>query len=100
LTGGEPEISATASFPESNLFARTSPLPLPLSHSPRQPASDVVNGERNTLSLTIENKSSSNVTLTSIGGAFYDVETGQLVKNVRSPPHPEPEADVDLIVLV
>lgn len=62
----EPEISVVATFPESNPF------------------NQVVNGDRNQIFLTIENKSDRNVTLQSVGGSFHHPETGKLVKNTTS----------------
>jgi hypothetical protein len=61
-----PEIVATAAFPESN----------PFSH--------VVNGEKNTLTVTVENKSSKNVTLLNIAGALVHPDTNALLKNLTS----------------
>ena len=46
-------------------------------------AADVVNGEKNDIFLTIENKSDRNVTLESIAGSITHPDTGKLVKNVR-----------------
>ncbi|KAI6099699.1 hypothetical protein F5141DRAFT_391673 [Pisolithus sp. B1] len=62
----EPEISVVATFPESNPF------------------NQVVNGDRNQILLTIENKSDRNVTLQSVGGSFHHPETGTVVKNTTS----------------
>lgn len=44
---------------------------------------DVVNGEKNTLTVTVENKSSKNVTLLNIAGALVHPDTNALLKNVR-----------------
>jgi hypothetical protein len=43
---------------------------------------DIVNGEKNTITLTVENKSGKNATLISVGGAVYNVHTDALIKNV------------------
>jgi hypothetical protein len=60
----EPEVVATAAFPESNAFGL------------------VVNGERNSMIVTIENKSDRNVTLGSIAGSLRHPDTDHLVKNL------------------
>jgi len=62
----EPEILVTATFPEDNPFGH------------------VVNGEKNKISLTLENKSERNVTLTSIAGSFHNADTNAVVKNVSA----------------
>lgn len=62
----EPEILVTASFPEDNPFGH------------------VVNGEKNKISLTVENKSDRNVTLVNVAGSFHHPETNALVKNVSA----------------
>lgn len=43
---------------------------------------DVVNGQKNALKLTVENKSDRNVTLTKIAGALLHPEMNTLIKNV------------------
>lgn len=43
---------------------------------------DVVNGERNILTLTIETGSDKNVTLVGVAGSFHNAESGALIKNV------------------
>lgn len=63
----EPEIVIVASFPEDNPFGH------------------VVNGEKNTITLAVENKSGRNVTLTTVAGSFHDPETNNVIKNVRFP---------------
>jgi hypothetical protein len=45
---------------------------------------DVVNGEKNSLTLLIENNSDRNVTLRSAAGSFHDVASGKTLKNVRA----------------
>ncbi|KAG0708182.1 hypothetical protein DFH29DRAFT_522753 [Suillus ampliporus] len=62
----DPEILIEATFPESNPFGH------------------VVNGERNQISLVVENKSDKNVTLQSVAGSFHNPETGALIKNTSS----------------
>jgi len=62
----ELDISATAAFPPSNPFAH------------------VVNGERNKMSVEIENKSELNVTLKSAGGSIHDPDTGRFLKNTTA----------------
>ncbi|TFK72976.1 hypothetical protein BDN72DRAFT_835634 [Pluteus cervinus] len=69
VTETEPEILATAAFPEDNAFGH------------------VVNGERNRLVLTVENKSDRNVTLVGATGALHHPETEVLVKNLTSLPY-------------
>jgi hypothetical protein len=49
----------------------------------RRVSTDIVNGEKNTITLTLENKSGKNVTLVSVGGAVYNVQNDALIKNVR-----------------
>ena len=44
--------------------------------------SDGVNGERNSLMVTIENKSDRNVTLEGFAGSLSHAETGKVLKNV------------------
>ena len=45
---------------------------------------DVVNGEKNTLYITIENKEPErNVTLKNIAASLHNAQTDKLVKNVR-----------------
>jgi len=62
----ELDISATASFPTTNPFG------------------NVVNGEKNTMSLEVENRSGVNVTLKSAGGSIHDPETGKFFKNTTT----------------
>jgi len=62
----ELDIAATAAFPPTNPFAH------------------VVNGERNKLTLEIENKSPVNVTLRSAGGSIHDPDTGKFLKNTTT----------------
>ncbi|KAF7318052.1 hypothetical protein HMN09_00312900 [Mycena chlorophos] len=59
-------VVVTAGFPESNVFGH------------------IINGEKNTIDLAVENKSGKNVTLLSVGGAIYNAETSQLIKNLTA----------------
>nr|GAT61076.1 predicted protein [Mycena chlorophos] len=59
-------VIVTAGFPESNVFGH------------------IINGEKNTIDLAVENKSGKNVTLLSVGGAIYNAETSQLIKNLTA----------------
>ncbi|KAF7301166.1 hypothetical protein MIND_00681100 [Mycena indigotica] len=59
-------VLVTASFPETNAFGH------------------IVNGEKNTINLAVENKSGKNVTLLSVGGAFLNAQTETLVKNLTA----------------
>ncbi|KAF8968018.1 hypothetical protein BDZ97DRAFT_1975279 [Flammula alnicola] len=61
-----PEVLATAAFPETNAF------------------SHVVNGEKNAITITVENKSGRNATLLSIGGALLHPDTNAVLKNLTS----------------
>jgi len=63
---GEPEIVVVAAFPEDNAF------------------SHVVNGQRNDILVTIENKSERNVTLQNIAGSFHHPDTNKLIKNTTA----------------
>ncbi|KAI0806328.1 hypothetical protein BC629DRAFT_1486973 [Irpex lacteus] len=63
---GQPEIVAVAAFPEENAFHH------------------VVNGERNNIIVSIENKSDRNVTLQSIAGSFHHPDSNKLVKNTTA----------------
>lgn len=62
----EPEVVATAAFPETNIF------------------NHVVNGEKNTITLTVENKSARNITLLNIAGSLSLPDTGVVIKNLTS----------------
>ncbi|KAH0585072.1 hypothetical protein H2248_008334 [Termitomyces sp. 'cryptogamus'] len=62
----EPAVVASAVFPEANPFGH------------------VVNGEKNSLLLNIENKSGRNVTLINISGSVSHPETHRLVKNLTT----------------
>lgn len=45
---------------------------------------DVVNGQKNMLTVTLEKVSDRNVTVTRIAGALLDPDTNALIKNVRT----------------
>ncbi|KXN91680.1 Increased recombination centers protein 22-2 [Leucoagaricus sp. SymC.cos] len=62
----EPEIVVTASFPDTNPF------------------NQIINGEKNALTLSIENKSDRNVTLLGVSGSLHHPETDALIKNLTS----------------
>jgi len=62
----EPDVFATATFPESNPFGH------------------IMNGEQNSLLLNIENKSGQNITLVNAAGSVHHTETSQLVKNLTT----------------
>lgn len=62
----EPVVLAVGAFPEDNAFGQ------------------VVNGEKNTMLVTIENHSESNVTIKRIAGSFHHPESNVLVKNTTS----------------
>ncbi|KAJ7896050.1 hypothetical protein B0H14DRAFT_2680191 [Mycena olivaceomarginata] len=59
-------VVVSAAFAESNVFGH------------------IVNGEKNTITLTVENKSGKNVTLISVGGAVYNAQTEALIKNLTT----------------
>jgi hypothetical protein len=87
-----PEIIATAAFSDQNTFNRklfhmVADLSYPDSSAFCQ---DVVNGEKNTLTLTLENKSNRNVTLLNVAGALLHPDTNALLKNVRGPANTPP----------
>ena len=48
---------------------------------------DVVNGQRNDIFVSVENKSDRNVTLQNIAGSFHHADSGKLIKNVCCLPH-------------
>ncbi|GJJ08277.1 hypothetical protein Clacol_002487 [Clathrus columnatus] len=66
------EMLVTAHFPEDNPFHH------------------IVNGQRNTLFLLIDNKSTLNNTLKSVSGSFHHPQTHALVKNLTAVPIPLP----------
>ena len=45
---------------------------------------DVVNGQKNDIFVSVENKSDRNVTLLTIAGSFHHPDTNKLIKNVRT----------------
>ncbi|KAF6757191.1 hypothetical protein DFP72DRAFT_1066035 [Ephemerocybe angulata] len=62
----DPKVVATAAFPEENTF------------------NHLVNGQKNTLTVTIENKSGLNVTLLNIAGSLTHPDTNALLKNITA----------------
>ena len=80
----EPEVAVVAAFPEDNAFGRMSfsrcimVFELIMHVMP-----DVVNGQKNDIFVSVENKSDRNVTLQNIAGSFHHPETNKLIKNVR-----------------
>ncbi|TEB34714.1 hypothetical protein FA13DRAFT_1729360 [Coprinellus micaceus] len=64
----DPEVIATATFPEDNTF------------------NHIVNGQKNTITITLENKSNQNLTLLSVAGSLTHPDTNALVKNLTSIP--------------
>ncbi len=46
---------------------------------------DVVNGEKNQLSIAVENKTPRVVTVVSVAGSVHHPETDKLIKNVSGP---------------
>ncbi|KAF9266554.1 hypothetical protein L218DRAFT_922193 [Marasmius fiardii PR-910] len=60
------ELVASVQWPESNPFGH------------------VVNGEKNALSVFLENKTGKNITLLSISGSIHDQETEKLLKNLTA----------------
>ncbi|TFK40238.1 hypothetical protein BDQ12DRAFT_680565 [Crucibulum laeve] len=62
----EPEVLVTAAFPETNAF------------------NHVVNGEKNTITVTMENKSDRNVTLLSVTGSLHHPDSNMLIKNLTT----------------
>ncbi|KAF8656786.1 hypothetical protein AX16_002338 [Volvariella volvacea WC 439] len=79
---GEPEIVATASFPEHNAFGRRRILAFS-SSSVLTTLVDIINGEQNSLTLTVENKSKQNVTLLGVAGQLLNPTTDALIKNTH-----------------
>jgi hypothetical protein len=83
----ETDVVATAAFPESNAFncvfissrklAFISAILTHLGHL------DVVNGQKNTVTVTVEKVSDRNVTVTNIAAALLHPDTNTLIKNVR-----------------
>ncbi|KAG6850705.1 hypothetical protein H0H93_009863 [Arthromyces matolae] len=68
----EPAVVVTATFPEANPFGH------------------VINGEKNSLLLNVENKSGRNVTLVNVAGSVSHPETNRLVKNKFYPTNLKP----------
>jgi len=61
-------VVVSAAFPKSNPFGH------------------IVNGEKNAIQLTVENKSGKNVTLVSVGGAVYNAQSDAFIKNLTAVP--------------
>ncbi|KAJ7593433.1 hypothetical protein C8J56DRAFT_931085 [Mycena floridula] len=61
-----PEIDVVAAWNENNVFGH------------------VVNGEKNQIKLSVENKSDRNVTLIRVGGSILNAETETLIKNITA----------------
>jgi hypothetical protein len=84
----EPEIVVTTSFPETNPFNRMFANPaVNTSSCPDFSALsmtrlEIVNGEKNSLTVTVENKSDRNVTLLGVSGSLHHPDTDELIKNV------------------
>lgn len=66
LFSSEPDVKVTATFPEGNPFGL------------------VVNGQKNEMSLAIENATPNNISLVSIGGSFHDAVTEAFVRNTTA----------------
>ncbi|KAJ3828459.1 hypothetical protein EV361DRAFT_1003182 [Lentinula raphanica] len=62
----EPQFVAAAAWPETNPFGH------------------VVNGEKNTIGVLVENRLNRNTTLLNVAGAFYQPETDVLVRNLSA----------------
>ncbi|KAJ7929074.1 hypothetical protein B0H13DRAFT_1965506 [Mycena leptocephala] len=75
----EENVNATTEAPES-----TEPVVASASFPESNPFGHIVNGEKNTITLTVENKSGKNATLISVGGAVYNVQTDALIKNLTT----------------
>ncbi|KAE9408447.1 hypothetical protein BT96DRAFT_954021 [Gymnopus androsaceus JB14] len=61
-----PQLVAAAAWPETNPFGH------------------VVNGEKNTLGVLVENRLPHNTTLLNVAGAFYNAESDVLVRNLSA----------------
>ncbi|KAJ7664684.1 hypothetical protein B0H17DRAFT_1091639 [Mycena rosella] len=63
------------------------PVVVSAAFPPSNPFGHIVNGEKNTITLTVENKSGKNATLVSVGGAVYNLTTltfaAKLVPSVK-----------------
>ncbi|KIK62506.1 hypothetical protein GYMLUDRAFT_502229 [Collybiopsis luxurians FD-317 M1] len=62
----EPQLLAAGAWPETNPFGH------------------VVNGEKNTIGVLVENRLNRNITLLNVAGAFYQPESDILVKNLSA----------------
>ncbi|KAJ7638381.1 hypothetical protein FB45DRAFT_988472 [Roridomyces roridus] len=68
-----------AHLPQRNSLLTQLLFPLPFLES--NPFGHIVNGEKNTITLTVGNNSGKNVSLVSVGGAVYNVKSDALIKN-------------------
>jgi len=75
----EEDAPAAHAVPES-----TEPVLVTAAFAESNPFGHVVNGEKNTITLTVENKSGKNVTLVSVGGAVYNAQSNTLIKNLTT----------------
>ncbi|KZT51756.1 hypothetical protein CALCODRAFT_476824 [Calocera cornea HHB12733] len=66
LFSNEPDVKVTATFPEGNPFGL------------------VVNGQKNEMSMAVENASPKNITLVSFGGSFHDAVTEAFLRNTTA----------------
>jgi hypothetical protein len=73
----------TATFPEENVFGRTSAFCVACLSAIYITRPDVINGERNKMLLLVENNSEQNITLLNAGGSINHPVSGALIKNVR-----------------
>ncbi|KAJ6463246.1 hypothetical protein C8R47DRAFT_82751 [Mycena vitilis] len=64
--------------------ASAEPVVVTVKFPDNNPFGHVVNGEKNTIKLTVENKSGKNATLISVGGAVYNVQNDALIKNLTT----------------
>jgi len=75
----EEDAPVAPEIPES-----TEPVIVSAAFAESNPFGHVVNGEKNTITLTVENKSGKNVTLVSVGGAVYNAQTETIIKNLTT----------------
>ncbi|KZO96630.1 hypothetical protein CALVIDRAFT_536996 [Calocera viscosa TUFC12733] len=66
LFSSEPDVKVAATFPDGNPFGL------------------VVNGQKNEMSIAIENASPSNISLVSFGGSFHDAVTEAFLRNTTA----------------
>ncbi|KAJ6612279.1 hypothetical protein B0H10DRAFT_306211 [Mycena sp. CBHHK59/15] len=70
--------------PETEEPASTEPVVVSAAFPESNPFGHIVNGEKNTITLAVENKSGKNVSLISVGGAVYNVQNDALIKNLTT----------------